>query len=679
MATPASTSTVPTAAEKATEAFTEAMRGSDFSYASALVALAASCVDALRPLVDVRLAQVFPSGGGWQVQLHTDMTVLSTAGDIGQYDVGKTGAFLWMACRCLLPQSASNKTSLQVPGMTGICKKCSLASPIATTVKNKAFPAYMAANPTAQKSTVDKALSKNAYDLFLGAEVWLPHMDELRTLPGAGVLNNLSDDELRDHRLFADVVLLDITSPGTDPTSNVRALYEVLQRSWHGTWDGTLWEGHVAQKDRGPLCDGVVKFFDQSFLDPATIDVASHLTLAKLGKVVQYVRNVASHFKPGDSDVSRAEAVSRLKICVKALSCVLKILSDASLVDPRHVCADPTEEDRALGDMRELASKNVELADRVLGAWDKGATSVANVFARASQEDPFVLWIQENTDKLSNKVRMTEVVRRVQRRDKLAQPAALRELDGVELGDKIDALGPRASWAATWHGVPVVAHANVDDHGAVKEFETEDLLELGLEASIVAEIGHPGLLRIYGQFESKYIICDHVVTTLKNADVSTFPMAEQLAKLEKISIGAAANKKEMAVNLKAGSIAHQAASVLAVLETHRVVHRRLSPNCIFLTAEGIVRVGGLGMARTMPGAGKHTDVGGNGKYEALEVKNGKAPHTFASDLFSLGATLKHKLLEKYFDGWQMKLGVKQACDDDPNKRGTAKELAKKFC
>ena len=147
-------------------------------------------------------------------------------------------------------------------------------------------------------------------------------------------------------------------------------------------------------------------------------------------------------------------------------------------------------------------------------------------------------------------------------------------------------------------------------------------------------------------------------------------MAEQLAMVE---------KKEKAVNLKAASIAHQAASVLAVLETHEVVHRRLSPNCIFLTAEGNVRVGGLGMARTMPNAGKHTDVGGNGKYEALEVKNGKAPHTFASDLFSLGATLKHKLLEKYFDGWQMKLGVKQACDDDPNMRGTAKELAMKFC
>ena len=330
-------------------------------------------------------------------------------------------------------------------------------------------------------------------------------------------------------------------------------------------------------------------------------------------------------------------------------------------------------------EMRELASKNVELADRVLGAWDKGATSVANVFARASQEDPFVLWIQENTDKLSNKVRMTEVVRRVQRRDKLAQPAALRELDGVELGDKIDALGPRASWAASWNGVPVVAHANVDDHGAVKEFETEDLLELGLEASIVAEIGHPGLLRIYGQFKSKYVICEHVVTTLQNADVSTFPMAEQLAKLEKVSIGAAANKKEMAVNLKAGSIAHQAASVLAVLETHEVFHRRLSPNCIFLTAEGNVRVGGLGMARTMPGAGKHTDVGGNGKYEAPEVKNGNAEHSFKSDLFSLGVTLSDTLVDKYFDDSKMKGAVEEACDNDPDVRGSAKDLAAKLC
>ena len=120
-------------------------------------------------------------------------------------------------------------------------------------------------------------------------------------------------------------------------------------------------------------------------------------------------------------------------------------------------------------------------------------------------------------------------------------------------------------------------------------------------------------------------------------------------------------------------------SVLAVLKTHSTVHRRLSPNRIFLTAEGNVRVGGLGMARTMPGAGKHTDVGGNGKYEAPEVKNGNAEHSFESDLFSLGVTLGDTLVDKYFDDSEMKGAVEKAYNPDPKKRGSAKKLAAKLC
>ena len=315
---------------------------------------------------------------------------------------------------------------------------------------------------------------------------------------------------------------------------------------------------------------------------------------------------------------------------MKGIKCVLDILASNDCITPRYFACKTdckTDENVAFDEMRAIAGRNAELAKRVLDKWSDGAASVASVLASVSHENPFVLWIREHANSLTDKTRMTEALRRLQRKDEGATPAALCELTDVVVDDKtrIENLKPWHAFSATWRGIPVVARAFEDQPTA--NLTADQLLGVGLEADIVDSIGYPGLLRIYGQFQNKYVIYEAVESTLANASITCDDVAAK--------------------------IVHGAACALAAMHASDVLHRLITPDAVFLAPDGSVRLGNLSMARTDDKSGNHTSVQAPEAFLAPEVKDGSSDPSCASDVYALGKTMTVRLSSAFKNSFFM--------------------------
>lgn len=147
------------------------------------------------------------------------------------------------------------------------------------------------------------------------------------------------------------------------------------------------------------------------------------------------------------------------------------------------------------------------------------------------------------------------------------------------------------------------------------------------EAEILSEFNHPNIVQCYGSGEEKslkYIVLEYIE-------------GERLADLIK--------KKKSLSSGEALEITLQVCKALKAAHEKGIFHRDVKPENIFITPEGVVKLGDFGIAKTNPVSSltPKNKVLGTPYYMSPEQIRGKGLGP-QSDLYSLGATLYHMLV-----------------------------------
>ncbi|XP_048766980.2 uncharacterized protein LOC125674029 isoform X2 [Ostrea edulis] len=203
--------------------------------------------------------------------------------------------------------------------------------------------------------------------------------------------------------------------------------------------------------------------------------------------------------------------------------------------------------------------------------------------------------------------------------------------------EKIQTVGKGAYGAA-------VLYRKKDDDSLVilKEINMHDLnaaeRQLALnEVSILAMLDHPNIISYYDSFEEDGVL----MIEIEYADGGT--LAQKLA-------GIAAKDKNLEEK-EILQISQQIVAAIRHIHEHNILHRDLKTANIFLTKEGVVKVGDFGISKMLSSANKGANtVLGTPYYISPEMCEGK-PYNDKSDIWALGCILyEMACLQKTFEG-----------------------------
>ncbi|XP_069103120.1 uncharacterized protein [Argopecten irradians] len=200
--------------------------------------------------------------------------------------------------------------------------------------------------------------------------------------------------------------------------------------------------------------------------------------------------------------------------------------------------------------------------------------------------------------------------------------------------EKIQTVGKGAYGAA-------VLYKKKDDESLVilKEINMHDLnaaeRQLALnEVNILAFLDHPNIISYYDSFEEDGVL----MIEIEYADGGTLAqfLSQQDKPLEEKSIL---------------TMFQQIVAAIRHIHEHNVLHRDLKTANIFLTKEGVVKVGDFGISKMMSSANKGANtVLGTPYYISPEMCEGK-PYNDKSDIWALGCILyEMACLQKTFEG-----------------------------
>ncbi|XP_060073259.1 uncharacterized protein LOC132553034 [Ylistrum balloti] len=200
--------------------------------------------------------------------------------------------------------------------------------------------------------------------------------------------------------------------------------------------------------------------------------------------------------------------------------------------------------------------------------------------------------------------------------------------------EKIQTVGKGAYGAA-------VLYKKKDDESLVilKEINMHDLnaaeRQLALnEVNILAFLDHPNIISYYDSFEEDGVL----MIEIEYADGGT--LAQFLSQQEK-----PLEEKTILTMFQ------QIVAAIRHIHEHNVLHRDLKTANIFLTKEGVVKVGDFGISKMMSSANKGANtVLGTPYYISPEMCEGK-PYNDKSDIWALGCILyEMACLQKTFEG-----------------------------
>lgn len=159
--------------------------------------------------------------------------------------------------------------------------------------------------------------------------------------------------------------------------------------------------------------------------------------------------------------------------------------------------------------------------------------------------------------------------------------------------------------------------------------DEEFITRFKAEARSAASLNHPGIVQVYAAGE------DHGTHYFAMEFVDGESLHTRLKRKGRIEPAEA-----LAI------CAHVATSLNHAWQKARVIHRDIKPDNIFLSSDGDVKLGDLGLAKSVIGDSSLTRTGasmGTPYYISPEQAHGEANIDFRSDIYSLGCTLFHLL------------------------------------
>lgn len=153
------------------------------------------------------------------------------------------------------------------------------------------------------------------------------------------------------------------------------------------------------------------------------------------------------------------------------------------------------------------------------------------------------------------------------------------------------------------------------------------------------------VLRLFKEARAASLLSEDIVAILEvgfHADGTTYLVMEAL---EGESLGERIHRLQRLPVVEAVRFVHQAARALGIAHQHRILHRALTPEDVFLlsdpqrSGEGRAKLRGFGVANLFSESGAATTAwSGDPAYKAPEQVRGRPPDA-RSDVYSLGCVL----------------------------------------